>query len=84
MPFFTIYISDGPIDTFATVSGYAVGRRCLTNNSLITVLSKSVSERLYVLDFRSSYADRRVFLILRFTYIFKYEDLNCSRKRSKV
>ena len=43
-----------------------------------------MSERLYILDFRSSCPDWRVLMILRLTYTLQYEDLNYSQKMSQV
>jgi len=77
-----LHFTDGPSKSFATVScrsRKAVAHGETQRSSPISVSSKSLRERLYVLDFRSSCPNLRVFLIHRLTYIPKYEDLNYSR-----
>jgi len=77
-----LHFTDGPSKSFATVScrsRKAVAHGETQQSSPISVLSKLLRERLYVLDFRSSCPDWWVFLIHRLTYTLNYEDLNYSR-----
>jgi len=68
-----------PSATVSCRSRKAVAHGENQRSSPISVLSKLLRERLYVLDFRSSCPDWRVFLIHRLTYTLQYEDLNHSR-----